>query len=395
MNTCELLIEEELKRQKGSINLIASENFLPKTTLKLAGNHFLNKYAEGYPGKRYYQGCDIVDKLEQLCINEACIVFNSNYANVQPHSGSQANEAVLNALLQPGDKVLYLDLKHGGHLSHGFHANLSGKIYTTETYIIGNDGRIDMNYFKQKFHIFKPKLVIIGFSSYVFDINFSEFKSIIQNDALILADISHTSGLIISGLLNHPFPWADIIVSTTHKSLFGPRGGVILWNDSKFTNAINRSVFPGIQGGPNMADILLKLNAFQYVQTPVFYDYSKQVINNSKSLYKSLVEQDLNAIYGTENHICLIDVKVDAKPLVKKLEKYGIITNFNFLAGNEIIPTGIRLGTYAMTTRGWKENEFRVLAEVIKDITLEYDIYTIDKRITNLLQQCSNDKELF
>lgn len=373
------LIEKELHRQQHGIELIASENFTSPQVMAAAGSVLTNKYAEGYPGKRYYGGCEVVDEIEQLAIDRLKELFGAAYANVQPHSGAQANAAVFLAILQPGDAILGFDLAHGGHLSHGSPVNFSGKVYKPHFYGVEEDsGLIDMDKVEAKALEVKPKLIICGASAYSRDWDYARFRAIADKvGALLLADIAHPAGLIATGLLNNPLPHCHIVTSTTHKTLRGPRGGIIMmgenfdnpWgrktkkgNPIKMSAILNSGVFPGMQGGPLEHIIAAKAVAFGEALQPEFRAYTAQVIKNAQAMARIFVEKGYNLISGgTDNHLMLIDLRskgVTGKVAEQKLGEADITVNKNmvpFDTQSPFVTSGIRVGTAAVTTRGLKE----------------------------------------
>jgi glycine hydroxymethyltransferase len=386
------LIEEERKRQTEGIELIASENFASEQVMEAMGSVLTNKYAEGFPGKRYYGGCEVVDKVEQLAIDRAKTLFGAAYANVQPHSGSQANAAVFLACLKPGDKIMGFDLSHGGHLTHGSPVNFSGKYFKTSFYGVEKEtGRIDYNKVAEKARQEKPQMLICGFSAYSRDLDYARFRAIADEvGALLLADISHPAGLIAKGLLNDPLPHCHIVTSTTHKTLRGPRGGIILMGQDfenpwglktpkgqvKMMSALlDSAVFPGTQGGPLEHVIAAKAVAFGEALEDEFMHYTLQVQKNAKSLAKALVDLDYQIISGgTENHSMLIDLRnkdITGKLAEEVLGKADITVNKNMVPFDDKSPfvtSGMRLGTPAITTRGLKEADMQTVAEFINAV---------------------------
>lgn len=367
-------VERELNRQRNNIELIASENFVSDQILELAGTVLTNKYAEGYPGKRYYGGCQFVDEVEVLAQERLKELFGCEYANVQPHSGAQANTAVYLALLQHGDKVLGMSLADGGHLTHGHPLNFSGLNYDFYSYGVRKDTEtIDYDDYKKKVEEIKPKLVVAGASAYSRIIDF-EFMAKVAHDngALFMVDMAHIAGLVASGLHPSPFPHADIVTTTTHKTLRGPRGGVIMCKQA-FAADIDRAVFPGMQGGPLMHIIAAKAACFLEALQPEFKEYGKQIIKNAKALEESLKEEGFRLVAGgTDNHLLLIDVKASCGISGKKAER--ILDEINITANKNAIPfdtekpfkaSGIRVGTPAMTTKGFKEADFREVGKII------------------------------
>jgi len=380
-------IEAEIERQKTNLVMIASENYASNVVMNIQGSVLTNKYAEGYPGARYYAGCKNVDIVENLAIERAEKLFKAEFANVQPHSGSQANMAIYFAFLSPGDTIMGMDLAHGGHLSHGSNINFSGRIYKAIFYGVDpQTHRIDFDQVKSLARSFQPKLIIAGASSYPRIIDFRPFKQIVEDiGAYFMADIAHIAGLIAGGQHPSPFPFADFVTSTTHKTLRGPRGGLILAK-KKFAKQIDAHIFPGIQGGPFMHVIAAKAVAFKQAMTPEFADYQRQIVTNAKVLAEELLARGLELISGgTDNHIVLINLNkndltgIDAE---NALERAGIVVNKNSLPFDKRGPSvtsGIRLGTPALTTRGMKEKEMKMIAEwITKVIEKPYD-----KRVLN------------
>ena len=409
------LIKQEEKRQKEGIELIASENFVSNDVMKTMGSCLTNKYAEGYPNKRYYGGCQIVDKIEQIAIDKAKQLFNVEYANVQPHSGSQANAAVMLACLNPGDKILGFNLSHGGHLTHGSPVNFSGKLYKTCFYNLDKKTEmLDYNLIEEIALKEKPKLIICGGSAYSQDWDYKTFRSIADKiNALLLADISHPSGLIASKLLNDPVPHCHIITTTTHKTLRGPRGGMIMmgkdfenpWghktpkgNLKMMSNIINSGVFPGSQGGPLEHVIGSKAVAFEEALNSKFTEYSKQVIRNCKLMADEFVKRDYKVVSGsTVNHCILLDLRnknITGKDAENALVKADITVNKNmvpFDTQSPFITSGIRVGTPAITTRGIKENNISNIVDLIDRIILNHNdenvISSTKKEVNNLMNK--------
>ncbi|WP_290141793.1 serine hydroxymethyltransferase [Allocoprobacillus halotolerans] len=367
-------VERELNRQRNNIELIASENFVSEEILELAGSVLTNKYAEGYPGKRYYGGCQFVDEVETLAINRLKELFGCEYANVQPHSGAQANTAVYLALLQHGDKVLGMSLADGGHLTHGHPLNYSGINYEFYSYGVSQDTEtIDYEDFKNKVETIKPKLVVAGASAYSRVIDFEYMAKVAHdNGALFMVDMAHIAGLVAAGLHPSPVPYADVVTTTTHKTLRGPRGGVIMCKE-ELGKAIDRAVFPGMQGGPLMHIIAAKAACFYEALQPEFKDYAKQIVKNAKALEESLKEEGFRLVAdGTDNHLILIDVKASCGISGKKAER--LLDEIHITANKNAIPfdtekpfkaSGIRVGTPAMTTKGFNEDDFREVGKII------------------------------
>ena len=368
------LIKAELKRQQTHIELIASENFTLPAIMEAQGSILTNKYAEGYPGKRWYGGCENVDQIEQLAIDRAKALFGADHANVQPHSGSQANAAVYFASIKPGDKILTMNLSHGGHLTHGNAANFSGKLYTAIHYGVGADGRINYDEVEEMAKREKPKMITVGASAYAREIDFARFGKIAkENGALLLADIAHIAGLVAAGVHPSPVPYADFVTTTTHKTLRGPRGGLILCK-AEHAKAIDSAVFPGAQGGPLEHVIAAKAVCFAQCATPEFKDYAKQVVANSKALADELVKLGFHLISGgTDNHLSLLDLRkshpeVTGKDAQLALDAAHITTNKNTVPDETRSPfqaSGIRVGTPAVTSRGMKEAEMKEIAKAI------------------------------
>ena len=382
------LINEEKNRQLGGLELIASENFTSENVMKATGSILTNKYAEGYPGKRYYGGCEVVDKIETIAIERLKSLFNVEYANVQPHSGSQANTAVFDAFLNPGDKILGLDLSHGGHLTHGSNVNFSGKIYNSSFYGVTKEGIFDYDEILQRAKEVKPKLLIVGASAYSRDINFKKFREIADEvGAFLHADIAHPSGLIAKGFLSDPVPHCHVITSTTHKTLRGPRGGIMMMgkdfdnpfglklkngNLKKMSSLLDSAIFPGNQGGPLEHVIAAKAIAFGEALDPVFEKYINQVIINANRLSNSLSDLGYNIVSGgTDNHLLLIDLRnknITGKDAERVLGLSKITVNKNMVPFDDQSPfvtSGIRIGTPAITTRGLVEADMDYVAESI------------------------------
>ena len=371
----DILLNEQT-RQNNTIELIASENFASDAVMKLAGSIFTNKYAEGYPTKRYYNGCDNMDDIEQLAIDTLCKLFNSKFANVQPHCGANANTAVYQAFLKPGDNILGMDLASGGHLSHGSPPNISGKIYKAHTYGVNENGWLDYDDIMKKALEVQPKMIVAGASAYPRQIDWKKFREIADKvGALLLIDMAHYSGLIAGGVYDNPVPYADVVTSTTHKTLRGPRGGIILWNNQEYTRKINSAIFPGTQGGPLMHIIAAKAQCFIEASEPEFKEYTKSVINNAKSMSEVLLTRGFKVqTDGTDSHILLIDLsnsKHSGREAADLLEENGITVNKNGVPNDPrsfVETSGIRIGTAAETTRGHDEVWFRELSNNIVDI---------------------------
>lgn len=386
----EALIKKEEERQKEHVELIASENFVSADVLEATGSVFTNKYAEGYPDNRYYGGCENVNELEQLAIDRVKKMFGSKFANVQPHSGSQANFAAYNSILEPGDVILGMSLHSGGHLTHGFKVSSSSKYFKAYSYDVNKETHLlDFKEIRKIALEVKPKLIICGASAYSRIIDWKKFKKIADEvGAYVLADVAHIAGLIVAGL--HPNPLKDgidIVTSTTHKTLRGARGGIILTNNKDLATKIDKSIFPGTQGGPLMNIIAGKAVAFNEALKPEFKKYQKQVITNSKVFSKYLINKGAKVITGgTDNHLFLLDVKktfnLTGKDAENRLIKVGIVVNKNTIPFDEespMVSSGIRLGTPAMTTKGWKEKEFKAIAQIIWDVLSEKDEKNLSK----------------
>lgn len=369
------LLRKETQRQEENIELIASENYVSKDILKLQGSILTNKYAEGYPGKKYYGGCTYIDEIENLAIDYACRLFHVRYANVQPHSGSSANMAVYKALLNIGDTVLGMDLSNGGHLTHGHPMNFSGKEYNIVSYTVDKEsGIIDYNELRNIALETKPKMIIAGASAYSRMIDFAKFREIANEvGAYLMVDMAHIAGLVATGLHPSPVPYADVITTTTHKTLRGPRGGLILTNDEEIMTKINKTIFPGIQGGPLMHVIAAKAQCFYEAMEPSFKDYTTNIIKNAKALSKTFINNGVKVISGgTDNHLMLIDVKssfgITGKEAETILDKINITTNKNTIPNDTESPfktSGLRIGTPAMTTRGFTNEDFEEVGIII------------------------------
>jgi len=369
-------IKNEENRQKYTIELIASENFVSAEVLEAQGSVLTNKYAEGYPGKKYYGGCKYIDVVENLAIDRAKKIFKAEHANVQPHSGSQANMAVYFSVLEVGDTILAMNLSHGGHLTHGSPVNFSGRFFNIIPYGVGEDtGRIDYDNLRDLAIKNKPKLIIAGASAYPREIDFSAFRSIADEvGAYLMADIAHIAGLIIADLHQSAVPHCHFVTTTTHKTLRGPRGGLILCKE-EHAKAIDKTIFPGIQGGPLMHVIAAKAVCFKQAMTPEFKEYQKQIIKNAKTLAEKLVELGYNLVSGgTDNHLMLVDLRnkgITGKQAEKALEEAGITVNKNMVPLDPQKPwiaSGVRIGTPAVTTRGMKEKDMGVIAEMINRV---------------------------
>ncbi len=413
------LLEAERDRQSNGIELIASENFTSPEVMKACGSILTNKYAEGYPGKRYYGGCEVVDKVELIAIERAKMLFGAAYANVQPHSGSQANTAVFHAFLKPGDKILGFDLSHGGHLTHGSPVNFSGRLYRSHFYGVDkNSGRLDYENILKIAGKVKPQMIIAGASAYSRDIDFAKFREIADSvGAFLLADISHPSGMIATGLLTDPIPHCHVVTTTTHKTLRGPRGGLILMGKDfdnpfgltlkngklqKMSHILNMAVFPGNQGGPLMHVIAGKAIAFEEAQQPSFKKYMTQVRNNAKAMANSFLKLDYNLISGgTDNHMMLIDLRnknISGKDAELALVKADITANKNMVPFDDKSPfvtSGIRVGTAAITTRGLKEDQMEEIVNMIDRVILNYNDDLIISEVANQVNSLMRGRPLF
>ena len=385
-------IKRELKRQRENIELIASENFVSKDILKLQGSVFTNKYAEGYPHKRYYGGCMFVDEVEELAIKYAKDIFKCEYVNVQPHSGSSANMAVYKALLNNGDKVMGMNLSHGGHLTHGLAINFSGLEYNIIPYNLNLETEtIDYEELEKTAIKEKPKMIIAGASAYSRTIDFKKFREICDKcGAYLFVDMAHIAGLVAAGFHPSPIPYADVVTTTTHKTLRGPRGGMILTNNEEIAKKINKIIFPGIQGGPLMHVIAAKAQCFYEALQPSFKSYQEQVVKNAKTLANTLMNKGFKIISGgTDNHLMLVDVKsvgITGKEAETVLESINITCNKNTIPNeteSPMVTSGIRLGTPAMTTRGLKEKDFEKIGDIISMALKNKD----NKKILNSLKK--------
>jgi len=370
------ILNNESVRQGSTIELIASENFASKAVRDLAGSVFTNKYAEGYPGKRYYNGCEFMDDIENLAIEKLCNLYGSNFANVQPHCGANANTAVYQAFLKPGDTILGMDLASGGHLSHGSPPNISGKIYNAVSYGVDENGWIDYDQVRSLAQEHKPKMIVAGASAYPRLIDWPKFREIADEvGAYLLVDMAHYSGLIAGGAYMSPVPFADVVTSTTHKTLRGPRGGIILWNDGDYTKRINSAIFPGTQGGPLMHIIAAKAQCFIEASYMEFSKYTFEVIENAKAMCEVFEERGLPVqTGGTDSHIILMDLsesKYSGRVAADLLEENDITVNKNGVPNDPrsfVETSGIRIGTAAETTRGHDKEWFIQLANRIADI---------------------------
>ena len=373
---------QELGRQRDKIELIASENIVTEAVLEAAGSVLTNKYAEGYPGKRYYGGCEYVDIVEQLAIDRLKQLFGAKFANVQPHSGAQANTAVYFAILEPGDTILGMDLSHGGHLTHGMKLNVSGRTYHSEFYQVDKEtGRIDYEAVRAKALECKPKVIVAGASAYPRIIDFNKFREIADEvGAYLFVDMAHIAGLVAAGLHPTPVPVAHITTTTTHKTLRGPRGGVIMTNDEELAKKINSAVFPGQQGGPLMHIIAAKAVAFKEALSPEFREYANGIVKNAKAMSEALLERNVNLVSGgTDNHLMLIDLRgtgITGKELQFRLDECNITANKNtipFDPEKPFVTSGVRIGTPAVTARGMNEEDMVEIADLISICIFDYE----------------------
>ena len=370
------LTQKELERQCDHLEMIASENFTYPAVMEAMGSVFTNKYAEGYPNKRYYGGCEFADKVEQLAIDRACELFGCKFANVQPNSGSQANQGVYQALLKPFDKILGMDLSHGGHLTHGSKVSSSGQTYESFFYGVELDGRINYDKVREIAQIVKPKLIVCGASAYPRELDFVKFKEIADEvGAYLFADIAHIAGLVAAGEHPSPFPHCDVVTTTTHKTLRGPRGGLIMTNDEEIAKKINSAIFPGIQGGPLVHVIAAKAVGFAENLKPEWKEYARQVKANAKVLSDVLIKRGYDIVSGgTDNHLVLVSFlnkEFSGKDADLALGRAGITVNKNTVPGetrSPFVTSGVRIGSPALTARGMKEKEFEIIANKIADV---------------------------
>ncbi len=373
--------QSEMERQERNIELIASENYTSPAVMAASGSILTNKYAEGYPSKRYYGGCECVDIAENLAIKRAKKLFNCNFANVQPHSGSQANFAVYFALLKPGDTVLGMSLADGGHLTHGSPVNVSGSYFNFESYGVDENGYLDYEALERKATECKPKMIVAGASAYPRTIDFKRIKEIADSiNALFMVDMAHIAGLVASGMHPSPIPYADVVTSTTHKTLRGPRGGLILTNNEEIATKVNKAIFPGIQGGPLMHIVAAKAICFGEALRPEFKEYGKRIISNCKALENSLCAQGIDMVSGgSDNHLLLLDLRslnITGKELEHRLDNVYITTNKNSIPNDPqkpFVTSGIRVGTAAVSTRGFGAHEMVKIAEFIKLAATDYE----------------------
>jgi len=393
------MIENELERQTDHLEMIASENFTSPAVMEAMGSVFTNKYAEGYPYKRYYGGCEFADQVEQLAIDRACEIFGCKFANVQPHSGSQANGAVYAGLIKAGDKILGMDLSHGGHLTHGSKPSFSGKNYSAFYYGVEMDGRINYDRVMDIAKTVQPKIIVCGASAYAREIDFKKFREIADEvGAILFADIAHIAGLVAAGEHMSPFPYADVVTTTTHKTLRGPRGGMIMCDDEDIAKKINSAIFPGIQGGPLVHVIAAKAVAFKEILDPSWKVYAKQVKANAKVLGEILIKRGYDLVSdGTDNHLVLVSFlnkDFSGKDADAALGNAGITVNKNTVPGetrSPFVTSGIRVGSPALTARGMEEKEFEIIAnkiaDVLDDVTNTELQETVKKELTKLAQK--------
>ncbi len=373
----------ELRRQQNNLELIASENLVSPEVMATMGSVLTNKYAEGYPGKRHYGGCEYVDIAERICIDRAKEIFGSNFANVQAHSGSQANFAVYLALCKPGDTVLGMDLSNGGHLTHGSKASFSGKLYNTVSYGVNPEtGLIDYDDVRKKAEEYKPKMIIAGASAYPRIIDFKKFSEIAKEvGAYLMVDMAHIAGLVAAGEHPNPVPYADVVTTTTHKTMRGPRGGIILCNSEEIAKKIDRAMFPGTQGGPLMHIIAAKAVALGEALRPEFKEYQAQIVKNAKVLADTLMEGGIELVsHGTDNHLMLLDLRklnMSGQELEDRLDRVHITVNKNSIPGDTrpaMETSGVRIGTPAVTTRGFKEEEMRIVGDLLLKSIFDFEM---------------------
>ena len=388
------LVEKELEREQDGIELIASENFASEAVMEAMGSYLTNKYAEGYPSKRYYGGCQVVDEVEELARERAKKLFGAEHANVQPHSGSQANMAVYFTILQPGDTVLGMNLSHGGHLTHGSTVNFSGRLYNFVSYGVNKETeRIDYEEVRRLALEYKPKLIVAGASAYSRIIDFKKLKEICDEvEAYFMVDMAHIAGLVATGAHPSPVPYADFVTSTTHKTLRGPRGGLILCKE-KYAKALDKNIFPGIQGGPLMHTIAAKAVCFKEALQPEFKEYIDKVVKNCKVLAEELVKYDFKLVSnGSDNHLILIDLNnkdITGKDAEKRLDSIGITVNKNTVPNetkSPFVTSGVRIGTAAVTTRGFDEEDMKEVAALINDAieNKDEDLSSLKNRVKAL-----------
>jgi len=392
-------IEAEHQRQNDHLEMIASENFTLPAVMEAMGSVFTNKYAEGYPAKRYYGGCEFADTVEQLAIDRACELFDCKYANVQPHSGSQANGAVYAALLKPYDKILGMDLSHGGHLTHGSKPSFSGKNYQSFTYGVELNGRINYDRVLEIAKSVQPNIIVCGASAYAREIDFKRFREIADEvGAILFADIAHIAGLVCASEHPSPFPYADVVTTTTHKTLAGPRGGMIMTNSEEIAKKINSAIFPGLQGGPLVHVIAAKAVGFKHNLSDAWKSYAKQVKANAKVLADVLIKRGYDVVSGgTDNHLILVSFlnkEFSGKDADAALGNAGITVNKNTVPGetrSPFVTSGIRVGSAALTSRGMKEKEFEVIANKIADVLDNINDEALHAKIKEEMKQLASD----
>lgn len=397
------LCEQELERQTDHLEMIASENFTLPAVMEAMGSIFTNKYAEGYPNKRYYGGCEYADAVEQLAIDRACELFGCNFANVQPHSGSQANGAVYAALLKAGDKILGMDLSHGGHLTHGSKPSFSGKNYSSFTYGVELDGRINYDRVMDIAKIVQPKIIVCGASAYAREIDFEKFREIADEvGAYLFADIAHIAGLVCADEHPSPFPHADVVTTTTHKTLGGPRSGMIMTNDEDIAKKINSAIFPGLQGGPLVHVIAAKAVGFKHNLSAEWKTYARQTKANAAVLAEVLIKRGYDVVSGgTDNHLVLVSFlnkSFSGKDADAALGRAGITVNKNTVPGetrSPFVTSGIRIGSPALTSRGMKEKEFKLIAQRIADVLDNIEDEAKQARIKEELQTLAREFVLY
>ena len=397
------LIEKEFERQNDHLEMIASENFTFPSVMEAMGSVLTNKYAEGYPFKRYYGGCEFVDQIEEIAINRAKQLFGASFANVQPHSGSQANAAVYAALLKPYDKILGMDLSHGGHLTHGAKVSSSGQLYQSFFYGVELNGYIDYDKLALQAQVVKPNILVCGFSAYTRELDFKRLREIADSvGALLMGDVAHIAGLVVAGEYPNPFPHCHIVTTTTHKTLRGPRGGAILTNDEELMAKINKAVFPGIQGGPLMHVIAGKAVGFKENLKPEWKVYAKQVKANIQALAKVLLQRNYNLVSGgSENHLVLMSFlnnDFSGKDADLALGNAGITVNKNTVPGetrSPFVTSGIRIGSPALTARGMKEKEFEQIAKWIADILDDISNVNLQQKIKKEIKDFSKDFRIY
>ncbi len=374
-------VESEMARQRNGLELIASENVVSEAVLLAMGTPLTNKYAEGYPGKRYYGGCSCVDEVEKIAIERACRLFSASYANVQPHSGAQANTAAYFGLLEPGDTVMGMSLDNGGHLTHGSPVNLSGKFYRFVPYGVSEDGWIDYDRLEALAKEHRPKLIVAGASAYPRIIDFARIRAIADSvGAWMMVDMAHIAGLVATGLHPSPLPYADVVTTTTHKTLRGPRGGMILTNSEEMAKRIDKGVFPGTQGGPLMHIIAAKAVCFGEALKPSFKEYQKMIVENAAALSKGLLRRGFDLVSGgTDNHLMLVDLRpfgLTGKEFEKRLDEVHITVNKNTIPNDPqkpFVTSGVRIGTPAVTSRGLRKEDMEVLAGLIGDVAEDFE----------------------